>query len=602
MSKRVKHIYEFGPFKLDLEERRVLGKGNETLNLAPKVFETLLLLIERRGNVITKKEMMNVLWPDRYVEEANLSQNIFLLRKALGESQNEGRYIETVPKRGYRFAMPVIEIQEEVGPDITPREAEPTPDVKENPARRRAQGVTSLAVLPAIIEGSDPNLEYLAAGICDTIIISLAQLPQLNVISRSLVSRYKGREINAQEVGRELAADTVLVSRFLSLGTILIITVELVEVSTGWQLWGEQYHRSFADILKLQDELATTISEQLLIKLTKEEKKRLGRHYTQDPEAYQAYLKGRYHWNRHCADGYEKAIECFLEAIALDPSYALAYSALANSYVLFDFYGLVPPLEIGPKAKNAAMNALLLDDTLAEAHLALACVKMMYERAWSEAEREFLRAIELDPNYAQARNWYSHFLMAMGRIEESLTQSQLALKLDPLDDSINHYLGWHYIHARQFDRAISQLEKTLANNPEFFLARVTLGMAYVQKAEFEKGIAELTKAAEQDRLPVVLGFLGHAYGMASERDAALQILEELEDLARRTYVPPYSIGLIHAALGEQDEAFEWFEKAYAAQNEWLNWLKVTPEVDSLRADPRFTTLCRKLKLIPDQAA
>jgi len=596
MSKRLKHIYEFGSFRLDLEER-TLWKGEEALNLPPKVFETLLLLIERQGNVISKKEMMNILWPDRYVEEANLSQNIFLLRKMLRES--EMRYIETVPKRGYRFVVPVKEIQEEIGPDISPTAAEPTPDQKENAAARNTQTVTSLAVLPAITEGKNGDLDYLADGICNNIRRSLAQLPQLHVISHSLVSRYKGQEVNAQEIGRELGADKVLVSRFLSLGTILIVAVELVEVSTGWQLWGDQYHRSLSDILQLQDDLATKISEHLFIKLTEEEKKRLARHYTQDADAYQAYLKGRYHWNRHCRDGYERAIQSFAEAIALDPYYALAYSALADSYVSFDFYGVLSPLEIGPKARNAAVNALLLDDTLAEAHLALACVKMMYERAWSDAEREFLKAIDLDPNYAQARNWYSHFLMAMGRIEESFTQSELALKLDPLDDSINQYLGWHYIHARQFNRAISQLEKTLANNADFLLARVTLGMAYTQRGEFDKGIAELTKAAETDRLPLVLGFLGHAYGMSGHTDIAMRIMEELEGLAKRTYVPPYCVGLIHSALGEKDEAFEWFEKAYAAHSEWLNWLKVTPEVDGLRTDPRFTELLRKLNLEPD---
>jgi TolB-like protein/Tfp pilus assembly protein PilF len=472
----------------------------------------------------------------------------------------------------------------------------PVPEVKEETTTAVPQTVT-LAVLPAINETQDPNLDYLSDGICDNIIINLAQLPQLRVISRSLVSVYKGQHVNAREVGRELGAETVLLTRVLSLGAVLVVTAELVEVSTGWQLWGQQYHRSLSDILQLQDELATTISEHLKLKLTEEEKKRLGRHYTQTPEAYQAYLKGRYHWNKHTAEGYEKAIESYEEAIRLDPNYALAYSALADSYVTYDFYGVTPPLEIGPKAKAAAVNALLLDDTLAEAHLALACVKMIYERAWSEAEREFVKAIELDPNYAHARNWYSHFLMAMGRIEESLSQSELALKLDPLDDSINHYLGWHYLHARQFDRAITQLQKVLTTNPDFYLARVTLGMAYVQKAEFDKAIAELTRALEADRLPVVLGVLGHAFGIAGQRERAVQIMEELEELSNRAYVPPYSVGLIHASLGEKDEAFVWFERAFAAHNEWLNWLKVAPEVDSLRADERFRQLILKLNLV-----
>lgn len=571
MSNPVKYIYEFGPFRLDLEQR-IMWKGEQAVGLAPKVFETLVLLIERRGNVISKKEMMNVLWPDHYVEEANLSQNIFLLRKILGERQGEAKYIDTVPKRGYSFVASVKETLEEISPMVTSPKEELIPDLEEEATLRRVQTVTSLAVLPTINETNDCNLEYLADGIYDSIIVNLAQVPQLHVVSRSLVSRYKGNQIDAREIGRELGSQSVLVTRVLLLETVLIVTAELVEVSTGWQLWGQQYHRSVSDILQLQDELAATISDQLRLKLTEYERRRLGWQYTQNPEAYQAYLKGRYHLDRHTADGYEKAIEYFEQAIGLDPNYALAYSALADSYITSDFYGIWPPWKIGLKARAAAVNALLLDDRLAEAHLALACVKMMYEHAWSEAEREFMTAIKLDPDHAQAHNWYSHFLMAMGRIEESLTQSVLALKLDPLDDSINNYIGWHYIHARKFDRAIAQLEKTLADNPDFYLGRVTLGMAYLQKAEFGKGIVELTKAVDSHRLPTVLGFLGHAYGKAGQRENALRIIEELEDLSKQIYVPPYIIGLVYVSIGKQDEAFECFERAYADQNEWFNWL------------------------------
>jgi DNA-binding winged helix-turn-helix (wHTH) protein/tetratricopeptide (TPR) repeat protein len=605
MSKELKHFYEFGPFRLDLVERLLIQDG-QPVALPPKVFETLVLLVERRGRVVGKDEMMNLLWPDRYVEESNLTQNIFMLRKTLGEGQSKAQYIETIPKRGYRFSAPVKEIQEEVGPivspeqtgagDIGPRDTASEEEI----AARREEAITSLAVLPMINESNDPNVEYLSDGITESIINSLSQLPQVRVIARSLVFRYKKQELDALKIGRELTADAVLLSRVLLLGNILIIRVEVVEVATGWQLWGEQYHRPFSDILTVEEEVATNISEKLRLRLTEEEKKRLGKHYTQNPEAYQAYLKGRYYWNKHTGEGYEKAIEFFQEATQLDPSYALAYSGLADSYVAFDFYGILPPWETSPKAKTAAINALVLDDTLAEAHTSLACVKMMYERDWSNAEREFKKAIELDPHYAHAHNWYSHFLMAMGRIEESLAESQVAVKLDPLDDCVNQYLGWHYIHARQFDRAISQLEKTLEQNPAFFLAHVTLGMAYVQKGEFDKAIAQFQQAREIDGAPLLVGFLGHAYAMNGVRDKAIEALEELEELSKRIYVPPYSIALIYTALDEKHQALEWFEKAYAAQNEWLNWLKVAPEVDSLRSEPQFKDLLLRLKLAPDR--
>jgi DNA-binding winged helix-turn-helix (wHTH) protein/tetratricopeptide (TPR) repeat protein len=598
-SQIIKHSYEFGPFQLDLENR-LLSHNGETVALAPKVFEMLLLLIERRGQVVKKEEMMKTLWPDRYVEISNLTQNIFLLRKILGEESGKAQYIETIPKRGYRFIGTVKEIQAEVKETFeTEPGEEPETETQPEILTRPDEARISIAVLPMVNETGDPALEYLTDGITDSIINSLSQLPQVRVIARSLCYRYKGKEAEAQKAGRELTADAVLVSRMIALGNVLLIRAELLEVSTGWQLWGEQYQTRLSNILQVQEEVATNISAKLHLRLTEEEKKRLGKHATESPDAYEYYLKGRYYRNLRTGEGYRKAIESFEQAIKLDPGYARAHAALADSYASFDFYGILPPWETSPKAKAAAINALVIDDTLAEAHTALACVKMMYERDWSNAEREFKRAIELDPDYAQAHNWYSHFLMAMGRIDESFAESQIALRLDPLDDSINQYLGWHHIHARQFGRAIAQLEKTLADNPDFFLARVTLGMAYEQKGDVEKAIEEFKKAYQLEKNAVVLGFLGHAHAMVGNREEAIKILDELEELAKRTYVPPFSIGLIYTALGESTEAFEWFEKALVAQNEWLNWLKVTPQVDSLRAYEQFQDLLRRLNLTPD---
>ena len=448
-------------------------------------------------------------------------------------------------------------------------------------------------------ETGDPAWDYLADGVTDSLIKLLSHLPQVRVIARSLVYRYKGKEVDALKIGRELATDTVLVSRAIAREGRLIIKAELVEVSTGWRAWGEKYQPQLSDIRKLEHEVSTNISATLRLKLTEEEKKRLSKHETENAEAYQAFLMGRYWRSKRTGEGYQKAIEYFEEAIKLDPNYAPAYSALADSYVSYDFYGILPPLEISRKAKAAAIDALLLDDTLAEAHTALACVKMMYERDWSNAEREFKRAIELDPEFAYAHNWYSHFLMAMGRIDESFAESQIALKLDPLDDSINQFLGWHYHYARQFDRAIAQLEKTLDPNPDFFLARVTLGLAYVQKGEVEKAIDEFKKAYELENNAIVYGFLGYAYAQAGKLDEARGILEELEELSKRIYVPPFSIGLIYTSLGQKREAFERFEEAFAAHNEWINWWKVAPELDILHPDPRFTDMLIRLNLRPN---
>jgi DNA-binding winged helix-turn-helix (wHTH) protein/tetratricopeptide (TPR) repeat protein len=610
-DKAIKHFYEFGPFRLDLEERLLSHEG-ETVALAPKVFETLVRLIEKRGRVVKKEEMMKTLWPDRYVEESNLTQNIFLLRKILGESPSKDQYIENIPKRGYRFIGTVKEVQEVI--EDTEEEApgsveEPAaevqqeklaPEDQQEKPTRPDEAKISIAVLPMVNETGDPALEYLSDGITDSLIKLLSHLPQVRAIARSLVYRYKGQEADALKIGRELNADTVLVSRVIAREGKLIIKPELVEVSTGWQLWGEQYQPQVSDIRKLEDEVSTNICEKVHIKLTEEEKKRLSKHYTHSDEAYQAFLKGRSYRNKRTGDGYRKAIECFEEAIKLDPGYALAHCALADSYVSYDFYGILPPWETSTKAKAAAISALVIDESLAEAHTSLGCIKMMYERDWSDAEREFKRAIELDPDFAHAHNWYSHFLMAMGRIDESFAESQIALKLDPLDDSINQYLGWHHIHARQFDRAIAQLEKTLDQNPDFFLARVILGMAYEQKGETATAIDEFKKAYELEKNAIVLGFLGHAYAQAGKIDEAREILEELEELSKRIYVPAFSIGLIYTSLGQNTQAFEWFEKAYAAHNEWMNWWKVLPEIDTLRSDPRFNDLLIRLNLRPNK--
>ncbi|HEX7313566.1 MAG TPA: tetratricopeptide repeat protein [Pyrinomonadaceae bacterium] len=596
MGNHPKRLYEFGPFRLDLEEHLLLHEG-QPVALPPKVFDTLVLLVENSGRIIGKEEMMNLLWPDRYVEEANLTQNIFMLRKAMGEGL-KAHYIETIPKRGYRFVAPVREVEGEVDAPETEKSAAAHEIGAEDEVEARREGDgKSLAVMPMINESNDAEVEYLSDGITECIINSLTQLTQVRVIASSLVFRYKGQDIDALRVGRELGADTVLVSRLLVWGNVFVVRAELIEVRTGWQLWVKRYHIPLSDILEMQDEVSLSVADKLNVQLTEEKKQQLRKYFTEKPEAYQAYLKGRYYWNKRTVAGYEKAIEHFQEAIAIDPDYALAYSGLADSYVSYDFYGIIPPWETSPKAKAAAIKALSIDETLAEAHTSLACVKMMYEQDWSAAESEFQKAIDLDWRYAHAHTWYSHFLMAMGRVEDSLAESLLALKLDPLNDSVNQYLGWHYIHARQFDRAISQLEKTLTYNPNFFLARMTLGMAYTQIGEFSKAVTEFQAARQLDTSPVILGFLGHAHAMAGEREAARGVLAELEELSKRGYVPPYSVGLIYTALGETPRAFEWFEKASEVNDAWMKLIKVTPEVDTLRSDLRFADLLRRLNLI-----
>ncbi|MCA1626804.1 MAG: winged helix-turn-helix domain-containing protein, partial [Acidobacteria bacterium] len=432
MSEPAAFLYEFGPFRLDAAEQLLLRDG-VPVPLTPKVFETLVVLVENSGRVVEKEKLMEQVWPGTFVEEGNLSVTIFMLRKALGEDAVERRYIETVPKRGYRFTAPVRKMRrgDQLGDQSGSRAAagesasfldatviEPpsspghsnakfphesatlsrtTRALKDSSSslsssqsirRARAKTIDSLAVLPLVNGSDDPNAEYLSDGITESIINSLSQLPQLRVMSRSTVFRYKGREVDPQEVGRDMSVRAVLTGRVLQLGDRLIIRTELVDVADGWQLWGEQYNRNPADILAVQEEISQEISAKLRLKLSGEQKQRLTKRHTGSAEAYQTYLKGRYYWNKRTHEGIRKGIEYFTEAIKLDPNYALAYAGIADSYALLGAieYSALPPHEAMQKAREAALRALAIDDTLAEAHASLAYVRI-YDWNWTEAEK-----------------------------------------------------------------------------------------------------------------------------------------------------------------------------------------------------------------------
>jgi tetratricopeptide (TPR) repeat protein len=368
--------------------------------------------------------------------------------------------------------------------------------------------------------------------------------------------------------------------------------MELVDVTNGWQLWGEEYSKPLSDIHNFQGAVAKDISEKLRLKLTGEDWQRLLKPRVQKAEAYQMYLKGRYFLNMRTKEGYQKAIASFEQAIEVDPTFALAYSGLVDSYVLFDFYGLTAPWETTLKARAAAVRALELDNELVEAHTSLASIKLVYDRDLVGAEREFKRAIRLNPKYSRAHDGYAHCLIEMGRIEESLAECKIAIELEPLDLEINQHLGWCYLLAREPDRAIEQLHKTLALGPEFYRARILLGIAYGQKKEFSHAISQFLQASLIEKTPVLSGFLGYTYAMTGGKEA-LQILHDLLEESKRNYVPPYSIALVYTGLGRKNEALEWLQKAFVEHSHWRGWLSLTPELDSLRADPRFTELLQR---------
>jgi Tfp pilus assembly protein PilF len=410
-------------------------------------------------------------------------------------------------------------------------------------------------------------------------------------MSRSSVVRYKGKETDVQTIGRELGVEAVLMGRVIQRGNELSISIELVDARDNSHIWGEQYNRKPSDILAVQEAISREVSEKLRVQLTGEEQKRLSKAATENPEAYQLYLKGRYYWNKRTDEGIKKAIEYFNQAIEKDPSYALAYSGLADSNM---YLMHLSPREAYLRAKEAATKALEIDDNLAEAHTSLAMVKM-YEWDLAAPEREFKRALDLNPNEAETHHQYSHYLTLVGRTHESLVESLRALELDPLSLPLNAHLAWHYLYARQYDQAIEQCRKTIEMDANYPPAHGFLARAYEQKGMQQEAIAEFQKTitllgdSVQTRAE-----LGHAYAVAGKKEEALKIMDELKASSKETYVSPYDVAVIYVGLDQKDQAFDWLQKAYQ-ESFGIRYLN-DPRLDPLRSDPRFRDLVRRVGL------
>jgi len=473
---------------------------------------------------------------------------------------------------------------------------------------RRSQPAASIAVLPFVNAGGNPDMEYLGDGITESLINTLSQVPDLAVMSRNSVFRYKGRETDAQAAGRALHVQAVVTGRVVQRGDGLSISVELIDVRDNRHLWGEQYNRRLPDILAVQEEISAEISGKLRPKLSGDARKRLTKRYTQSTEAYRLYLQGRYYWNKKTPAGFNRGIEYFKKAIEADPSYAPAYAGLANLYYNLANYNfaLMSPREAWAKAKTAALEALKIDDTLAPAHASLALVAYQWEWDWPNAEKEFKRALQLDPSSsstyepspASTYHWYSHYLMSMGRTRESIRAGSRALELDPVDLAINSHQGWYYLWTHEYDRAIKPLEKTIQMDPTFPVPQWYLGLAYEQKGAFPDAIAQFRNCVRLTggTRPSMLALLGHAYAAAQQRSRAREVLEQLSGLAKEKYVPSYPVAAIYAALGEKDEALARLERAYEERDAWMDYLGLDPRFASLRSDPRFASLLRRMNL------
>jgi DNA-binding winged helix-turn-helix (wHTH) protein/TolB-like protein/Flp pilus assembly protein TadD len=651
MLLQIQEIYEFGPFRLDPGEGRLL-RGEQIVALTPKAFETLSLLVQKSGHLVKKDELIERIWHDTIVEESNLNVIIHTLRKALGDDPTQSKYIETVSKRGYRFVADVRKIPDQISvADELTATGESLPDphfaypktitapfprvssfsirhfldraglrfsalgllgvviaagsffVWRRVAERDAAApapVKSIAVLPFRVLSSEKADEYLSLGLADALITSLSQTRQVVVRQTEAVTKYAGTEKDPLEAGREQNVEAVLDGQVQRIGERVHVTARLVRTSDGASLWADHFDEQFTHIFAVEDTIAERVASTVIKTMAGKsdvEQKRLTRRYTDNNEAYQAYLRGRYLWNKRTVDSLQRALGYFQQAIRLDPNYALAYVGLADNYTLLSFFTIDAPKDTFPKAKEAAEKALAIDSTLAEAYTALGQVKAYYEWDWLGAESEFQKGIALNPNYPLLHHWRSLNLMAMGRLEEARAAMQRALELDPMLLTPNVNLGRIDYYEGRYDKAIEQYKRAGELDDNFSRTHLRLGMAYAQERRYQEALAEYHKTREiSGETPQVEAQIARVLAVSGKQSEARAALAELEKHSSGQYVPPYDIALVYCGLNETDEAFKWLEKAYADHSTEMIYFKVDPMLEPLRSDPRYQVILQRMRL------
>jgi len=633
----------FGVFEADLEAGE-LRKHGLRLKLPEQPFQILSMLLARPGEIVSREELRERLWPsDTFVDfDHGLNNAVMRLREVLGDSSDHPRFIETLPRRGYRFIAPVERKSEsangaaraesgtsraaagvaEAGQAAVPAtvvvpaqgrfsipriallaaavlagsvliSAIAVHYVRGVDAKGKGTRSNSLVVLPLENLSGDKEQDYFADGMTDDLIANLAKIRSLRVVSRSTAMAYKGTHKPVSQIAAELNVDAVVEGTVMRVGNRVRITAELVQVSTDQHLWADTYESPIGDVLALQNRVSSAIVDEIRINLTKEDKERLAAKPSVSPEAYEDYLKGRYYWNRRSPEGFTKAIGYFEDATRRDPQYALAYAGLADCYGIVGatIYGTLPAAEAAPKAKAAATRALEIDPSLAEAVTSLATAKFNYDWDWVGAAEGFKKAIAMDPRYPTAYQRYSLYLSAIGRPDDSFEQIKKARDLDPLSIGINGSIGWRLYLAREYDRAIAQLRDTLEMDPNYGWARLNLGQAYEQKGEYNLAIQEFRHAldlAPSD--PLTISALAHAYGVSGNHAEATKLLADLQARSKKQYVSPYYIAVVYLGLGKNELAMDWLEKAFADRSNGLVFMRVEPELDPLRNHPRFAAL------------
>jgi TolB-like protein/DNA-binding winged helix-turn-helix (wHTH) protein/Tfp pilus assembly protein PilF len=644
MPLETRELYEFGDFRLDAG-RRLLTKLGQPLRITSKSFETLLTLVRNRDRVVSKDELMQTLWPNTFVEEVNLAQNISAMRKALGETPGENRYIATIPGKGYQFVgevraggMGAEEAPGEIafgapGPELSGladapsvQSLAPTPSLrKESSSSSKGKRLLplavgaailalascglwwlhhrdvatalaaphSIAVLPfqPLVAGSDE--EHLGLGMADGVITRLSNIHQLEVRPTDIVIRYGNPGLDPVKAARDLNVDAVVTGKLQKSGDRVRVTVQMIRVKDGQPIWAETFDNPYTGIFEVEDSISERVAQALALKLASGEKQQLQRHYTENLDAYQNYLMGRYEEFTFTREGLNKAIAYFDRAIADDPGYALAYAGLADAWTTESDW-LLAPREALPKAEAAARKALAFDNRLAEAHGALAHA-LLHEWKLEEANREFHTALALNPSNASTYFAYAEYLASIGKEDEAIAEMQKALVIDPLSPEINSFIAWDYYLKRDFASCIGSARKAIQMFPSFWLPHISAGMCELLNADYPAAMGEFRRALTVNP-DSTFSQAGVAICLAKSgrRAEALHALDELKAMKDRTYLSPAFVSLVYMALGDRDAEYAWLEKGYEDRAEWLLWLPIEPIYDGERNDPRFKEMVRKM--------
>jgi TolB-like protein/Tfp pilus assembly protein PilF len=576
-------VLRFDVFELDVRTGELRKRGVRQ-RLQGQPLQVLEALLKRAGDLVTREELRAEIWAaDTFVDfDHSLHNAIARIRETLGDSAENPRFIETLPRRGYRF----LDRVEEVGEETT------SAHVKGSPAQ-----IQSLAVLPLDDHSSEPGHEYFADGMTEALITSLAKIKALRVISRTSAMQYKGARKSLPQIARELNVDAVVEGSVLRSGNRVRIAAQLIHAATDRHLWAESYERDFQDVLSLQSEIARQVAEEVRVTLTPQERARIGSSPRVNPEAHEQYLMGRFHWNKRSEASVRKALDHFQRAIAIDPTSAPGHAGVGDCYAILGYYSWLAPSDAYGKARAAALKALSLDDSLAEPHTTLAIVKRDFEWDWAGAEEEFQLALGLNPGYVEVFHWRSTMLSLLGRHEEAMVEKKKALSLDPLSVVIATDLARSFYFNRQYDRAIDQYRKALELDPHFSSAYLWMAQPYQQKGHHEDAMAALqTGSRLAEDSAYALARVGHGYAVSGRSIEAREVLDRLNSMSKQRYVSPYDLAIIYLGLGENDRAIACLQQALEERSPWIGYLGAEPQMDVLRPDRRFQQLLQQAGL------